>query len=338
MKMIQLGIRGFMSLVIFTILTMASISETQAQAEKPKALKKVDLLIIGGGTGGTWEAIANGIAELVRTKIPGYSANATTGGGVANVTRVAKGAAELALSDVPSVVDGQKGAKPFEQKITNVRTLLAIYDAPVQFLINPKTGLNSIEDIKKKQYPIKVSVWLRGSTVEQINRRLLEAHGITYEDIKKWGGSVYFTDATESDNLFRDGHINAISYQSTVPATLFVELSKFADVKFLPASEEAISKLRKEYGYVRRAIPAGTYKGQNKDIPAVATVIVVIAREDVPEKVVYNVTKVIVENINYLGSTQPALKDLPVKYMVGDLEGTMHPGAQKYFKEIGALK
>jgi TRAP transporter TAXI family solute receptor len=339
MNTIHSRIKVFIPLAMFIIIYSTSANEAQGQVEKVKAPQKVDLLILGGGTGSTWEAISNGMSEIIRKNIPGYSANTTLGSGVSNISRVAKGGAELGLSELTSVLYAQRGINPFEQKISNIRTVLALYDNTLQFMVRAKIGIDSIQDIKNKKYPLKVSVFIRGSTVEQLNKRFFEAHGITYEDIKSWGGGIYFTDSTESDNLFRDGHIDAISFFSIVPVTYMFELAKSMDVKFLRASEEAIQKLKKEYDYKKGIIPVNTYKSQNTPIDTLATIAVLIAREEVPEEVIYKVTKVIVENINFLGSTQRALKDLPIKYMAGDgLERTMHRGAQKYFREIGALK
>jgi len=85
-------------------------------------------------------------------------------------------------------------------------------------------------------------------------------------------------------------------------------------------------------------VPAGTYPGIDKDVETVGMSAVLFCRDDLSEEVVYNFTKSILENIEYLKGVYAALGELDMTEAWQNLGAPLHPGAERYFREKGYIK
>jgi TRAP transporter TAXI family solute receptor len=89
--------------------------------------------------------------------------------------------------------------------------------------------------------------------------------------------------------------------------------------------------------YQSAMIPANTYDGQAEPVPTVAITNILVTREDVPDEVAYQMTKLLFENLTRLGTSHSAAKDISLKNAAKNLPIALHPGAERYYKEVGAL-
>ncbi|MCG8399973.1 MAG: C4-dicarboxylate ABC transporter substrate-binding protein, partial [Firmicutes bacterium] len=80
-----------------------------------------------------------------------------------------------------------------------------------------------------------------------------------------------------------------------------------------------------------------TYRGQSEDVLCVGSNNVVIVQKSLSEDLVYNMVKGICENKQKLMDVHQVMKDWDEKYAAADVGVELHPGAQKYFREAGAL-
>jgi len=90
--------------------------------------------------------------------------------------------------------------------------------------------------------------------------------------------------------------------------------------------------------YYEITIPKGTYMGQAEDVKTVAVANLLICRDDLPEDLVYNMTKTIYENQQTLVNAHKAAKDIQLKDALNGMTVPLHPGAEKYYKEKGIKK
>ncbi|MFH0784081.1 MAG: TAXI family TRAP transporter solute-binding subunit [Pseudomonadota bacterium] len=142
----------------------------------------------------------------------------------------------------------------------------------------------------------------------------------------------------ESIDLIRNGKIQAISLPAGVPTTAVSYAfrlmgDKLAMLNFTPEqAKQADGGLGLWTPY---RIPAGTYPGLEKDVMTIAQTNFLVVRADVDDKAVYNITKLIFENLRFLQNIHKATLEMSTEKALEGLLIPLHPGAAKYFKEIG---
>jgi TRAP transporter TAXI family solute receptor len=187
-------------------------------------------------------------------------------------------------------------------------------------------GVNSIADLKGKS----ITTQQRGNTGELITRQLLEANGLSYNDVK-----VSFVGYTDSVNQMKDGHAVGFGLTTQIPAGAIMDLAAARDIKLMDQSG-VIDKMRKHnVGYKLVTIPKGTYPKQDKDIQVIGFFTHIVASCKLPEDMVYKMTKTIADNTKTLATVAKDIASLTPKGMGQDIEVPFHPGAAKFYKEAG---
>ena len=105
----------------------------------------------------------------------------------------------------------------------------------------------------------------------------------------------------------------------------------------IPISAEVVAKVGSPV-YVPATIPAHTYEGQPADVPTASVPNFLVNRAGVSDEVAYLMTKSLFEHLDQLVQTHPAAKDLSVNAAATGLPVPLHPGAERYYREIGVLK
>lgn len=286
-----------------------------------------------GGTSGTYYGFSSVLGNVLNEKL-GDTLSITvesTGASAANIDLVDTGADQLGIvqNDVMyyayTATDMYKGKEP----INSYSAVMSCYPEYVQIIAN--SSITSIDQLKGK----KVSVGDAGSGVEFNARQILSAYGIDIEaDIVKNNQS--FADSADS---LKNGTIDAAFVVAGYPTTAVSELSSTYDFNVLPVDQEHADALMGDYGfYTYGTIPANTYSCVTEDVPAVAVMATIIARNDIPEDAIYALVKGIFDNQADITAGHAKGAELNLETAVSGIEIPFHPGAQKYFTEVGALK
>jgi len=136
----------------------------------------------------------------------------------------------------------------------------------------------------------------------------------------------------------KDGQSQVFTLITTVPASSVMDLASARDIRVLEVPDDKLKELQKiNGGYDKRIIKAGSYPKQDKDVQTIGTWTHLIARCDLPEDAVYNITKALAENTENLGAVVKAVKGLTPKDMATDVGVPYHKGALKYYKEAKVL-
>ena len=141
---------------------------------------------------------------------------------------------------------------------------------------------------------------------------------------------------------FLDGKIDVYTNGCIDPCGQFIQFTETEDIRFLgPESHEgaAVDKFLGKFRY-RDEIPAGMYSGQKNDGPVMSMNVAVGigVRADLDEETVYQITKAFWDNVGQITSTAPWAKALDVSYAVTNIGAmTIHPGAARYYREVGVL-
>jgi TRAP transporter TAXI family solute receptor len=283
-----------------------------------------------GGTTGTYYALGGDIAALWMANIENLDVSAqSTGGSKANIILINDGEAELATVQNDVMYYAYQGDKDFfdGQVIDSFQAIGALYPELVQIVVAADSGIKTVADLKGRN----VSVGAVGSGVYFNAVQILENAGLTLSDI-----TAHHYSFDESATAFQNQQIDAFFVTSGLPNTSIIEVANKRDVNLIGLDEAALTSLSEKYSfYVPVTVPAGTYNGMAEDVTVPAVSAVLICKKDLSEDLVYQLTKVLFEKTGDLThakkemiSAESAVKGVPVPF---------HPGAEKYFKELGLL-
>lgn len=316
-------------LVFSMILAACSSKETGSEKdgkdpgksdEKPKFMS-----ILTGGTGGTYYPLGGSFAKMIKDAT-GIDTNAETSGASAeNMTTLKNGDGELAFTQTDIASYATEGKLMFkDNKVENVKAIATLYPETIQIVTTEKSGIKSVADLKGK----KVSIGAPGSGTAANAEQILEVYGLTLNDIKKQ--DLSFDESTQG---IQDGTIDAAFVTAGTPTGAVEGLSATEKVVIVPIDQDKIDAIIKKYPYyVKEEIPSGTY-GMANAVPTVAVQAMLVARSDLSEQTVYDITKAIFENLDQV--THAKGKLIKVENALNGVGIEVHPGAQKYFDEKG---
>jgi len=282
-----------------------------------------------GGTSGTYFPIGGGMAELVNKYIPNIEANVeVTGASLENMRLLDKNEAQFAQANSSAGYLAYYGKDVFEKKM-NILACFNMHHSVIQFVTPVNSGINSIKDFKGK----KVCVGPAGGTTYVSAYDIFDIAGLKTEDFD----SNYLT-KVDGIQAMKDGLIDVLVVSSSVPNPAITDISTTRNIKFIPVEKEVTDALTeiKPY-YLSGKIEAGSYRGVDHDIPCVVVWNVVFCNADLDEDLVYQFIKVWYEHRDYLVNVHPICRYMTLE-VATDVPIPMHPGAEKYFREIGVIK
>lgn len=285
------------------------------------------LVIATGGTGGTYYPLGGGMADLI-TKNAGVTATAqTTGASAENMRLIRDKGADIAFTQSDIADYAAKGTNMFAQdgKIENFQVIGSLYNETIQIVVDPDSGINSVADLKGK----RVSVGAPGSGTELNAQQILEAYGLTFDDLQLQ--RLSFADSAKA---IQDGQLDAAFQTAGTPTAAITELAATSGVKIIPIDADKIDALIAKYPfYVKTTIPGNTYQTVAEEVTTVSVKATLVVRADLSEDLVYKVTKAIFDNTDKLGHAKA--KEIKVEEALAGVSLPIHPGAQKYFTEKG---
>ena len=289
-----------------------------------------NLRLMTGPQGGSWYPMGGAIKNVVEQGVPDTSIQVLPGAGIANVKAIEAGKADLAFANSVSTVDAINGKPPFEEQANNVCHVATLYPQYFQVVTTADTGIESLDQLKGRGLTTQPA----GNTGEAITAHLVEAAGLSYDDLS----GVDFMSYNDSVALLKDGNSEVFTLGTTVPASAIMDLASARDIKMLPVEDELLAKMQElNPGYQRIEIPAGSYPGQDEAVPTIGYTTHIIARCDLPDETVKGVIAQMVEHQEDLAAVATAVGQTSLEQMAADIGVPMHPGAEAFFKEKGAL-
>lgn len=296
------------------------------------------LTIAGASVGGAWSAIGEALADEFRRAIPGAVFTLEPGQDGANAALVDEGRVDLALVHSSLARAALDGAPPFARSHRNLAAVALIYpQAAFHFVVARRTGLRDIADIRTRRFPLRVGLNTRGSLMELATRTVLEAYGISYDDLGRFGGGIFYYPLNESYQMMADGRMDAVTTTLQIPSLQTLEASRAVDLALLPLSDEAIAFCNARLGTERFVIPGGTYPFQPADVQTIAGRVILIARRDLPDHRVYRIVQVIHDRLDRLRRAHRALQSLTPATLPQVGAVPLHPGAARFYRERGVL-
>ena len=296
-----------------------------------------EFITIGSGsTTGVYFPVATGIAKLVNDANVGIRANArSTGGSVANINAINAGEFEMALAQNDIAYYAYQGCciPAFQGKpVKTIRALAALYPEVVHIVARKDAGIRTVADLKGK----RVVVGDVGSGTEQNARQILEAYGLTFDDL----GQAIRVSASQGIQLMQDKRADALFYTVGLGASAIQQLALTTPIALVAVDLNRIQAIAKKYPfYVGFNIPGGTYKGVDVTTHTVAVQAMLIASEKLSEETVYKFMKAVFGNLEAFKKIHPNLERFfSLEKAVKGLPIPLHPGAERFYKEAGVLK
>jgi len=322
------------SLFIIALFVLVPAVMSQAQPVK--------VSIAAGSVGGSWYATVEAMAECVRRTYPGSVVTVLPGDSAGNLKRVQRELVEMGIATSVETIKAVKGEDPFTEKHTDISAIaVGWFLTSFQMTVLDKTPVTSLEDLKNKKYPIRISVNTRGSGMELISKVGLEAAGITYKDIEAWGGKIHFLASGATIPLYDDGRLDGdAGLAAGPPDPGKMRVSNTHKLRLLPLTEDQIKKaIQSLPGTFRYVMPKGIYNFMDKDVPTFTATSVLYVHKKFPETVAYQITRSIAENVDYLRKVNINLQNLKKEELAETSLGIpFHPGAVKYYKEKGLIQ
>jgi uncharacterized protein len=288
--------------------------------------------VLTGGTSGVYYPLGVALANVIGKTMPQVKTSVqATKASVENLNLLQVGRGEIAFTLGDSLSDAWKGNEDagFKTPLKRLRGIAAIYPNYIQIVARADSGIKTLADLKGKS----ISVGAPKSGTELNARTIFAAAGMSYKDFAK----VEYLPFGESVELMKNRQIDVTLQSAGLGVSALRDLAASVDIIVVPIPPDVIKKTN-DPAYLPAIIPANTYRGQTADVPAAAVQNYLVTYDGVSNEVVYGMTKALCTNLDQLVAAHSAAKAIDLKHALEGMPVPMHPGAEKYYKEVGLLK
>lgn len=317
-------------LLAAVMLCLVACSSATAPASGSDAPEAVRLIMATGGTGGTYYPFGGALAQAIDSATGYIKVNVNaTGASAENVQQIGGGLAHLAIvqNDVMDYAYNASNTWTGEA-VTNMATLMSLYPEVCQLIVSADSGISSVSDLAGK----RVSTGDIGSGVEANAIQILEAYGMSVSDVKQEHLSF-----NASADAMKDRSIDAFFVTAGVPNTAVMDLQTSRELKVINLDDDKIVALTDKYPfYAKVTLTSEDYSFLTEPVNTVAVKATLIANPDMDEQVAYDIVKAIIESKDTITAAHAKGAYISAENAVQGISVELHPGAAKYFKEIGA--
>lgn len=299
-----------------------------------------NLIITTATTGGTYYPVGVAIGTLISIKLAKkYHITATainSAGSGENIQMLKNKEADFGILQALFGLNAYYGRGQYKgHPEKDFRSVTMLWKNVEHFpILSQYVKTGTMEDLKG--FEPKFSIGKRGSGTEGSGLTILKALGINPDKL-----DLEYLGYNPSAQAMMDKRIGGANIPAGDPVAaitqLFAQLGN-KKVKVLDVTDKELAEIQKKYPiWTREVVPADTYPGQTKPIYTIAQPNLLVVRKDVPDEVVYLVTKTIYENLPFLNNIHAATKAMSLKDAIKGLPVPLHPGALKYYEEKGLI-
>lgn len=291
-----------------------------------------------GGETGVYYQVGQNICKLIdRANIDISCTAPSTGGSIFNINAINVGDLQFGVAQSDWQYHAFNGTNKFEEsgKVEKLRAVFSMHPEPFSMIARADAGIKSFADLKGK----RVNLGNPSSGTRATMDQLLDELGWTKADFKL----ASELKPAEMAQALCNNDVDAYAYAIGHPNASFTEASTTCKTNLITLNDETtfpiVEKLISENSFYSKAtIPAGMY-GNDEAAETFGVGATIVSSTDVPDDVVYNIVKIIFENLDRLKRSHPAFANLTAENMVKDfLSAPLHPGAEKYYREVGLIK
>jgi hypothetical protein len=276
--------------------------------------------------GGVYLVYGNALAPILTNALGVPVTAQATQGPDQNILLLESGNVQLAFVTMGTALQGWNGigAWTHGKKLRSMRALFPMYDMPFQFVTLESSAIRTLPDIADK----RIGAGPQGGTGGSYASKVFEALGIP--------AAVRFGAWSSLSTQMRSGQLDALLGTAGVPFPVITELDRTEHIRFIPLSPEEIAKLRKAMPeFSPSVVPASSYPSLTADYKTIGLFNFGVASEELPDDLVYAILKAFYANHDRLVEANPAARESVVANLDRDTFIPYHPGAVRYYREIG---
>jgi hypothetical protein len=297
-----------------------------------------EFITIGtGSVTGVYYPTGGAICKLVNKNRKNHHIRCSvesTGGSIYNVNTIRSGELDFGVVQSDWQYHGYNGTNQFKEQgpFKKLRAMFSLHTEPFNVIARTDAKINSIKDLKGK----RVNIGNPGSGDRATMQVVMDALGWNIDSFKL----ASELKGSERSQALCDNKIDAFIYMVGHPNGSIKEATTSCDAKLIPVTGPEIDQIvTKNPYYTYTNVPAGMYRGTDKDVKSFGVAATLVTSSDVPDEVAYHVAKAVFENFSTFKRLHPAFAHLKKEDMVkAGISIPLHPGAVKYYKEVGLLK
>lgn len=325
--------RSLKTYACFSVFVILSACTENLSTDRPYILTTAT-------TGGTYYPVGVALATITKAELyetDGISLSAISSAGSAeNIKLMRDNQAQFSLLQGIFAAWAWNGDGPISKPQPWLRSIAALWQNTDHFvLLTELTVDGTIWDIDKLDGQ-RFVLGARNSGAEKSGDHILKSLGIDYEDKLDLAYMGYGATA----NAIQDGTIVGMNIPAGPPVTGITRAFAMVgeDLTLLSFTDEDIEAINATYPlWSRYVIPADTYPNQPDDIQGVAHPNIFAVRADIPEDVVYKITKTLWENLAALREIHKATRGVSMETALTGIGAPLHPGAARYYREQGIV-
>lgn len=288
-----------------------------------------------GGVTGVYYPTGGAICRLFNKDNKGSAKCSveSTKGSIYNINTIRAGELDFGVAQSDWQHHAYKGTSKFEKQgaFTDLRAVFSVHPEPFTVVARKDSSIQSFDDLKGK----RVNIGNPGSGQRGTMEVVMNAKGWKMSDL-----APSELKSAEQAKALCDDKVQAIVFTVGHPSGSIKEATTTCDSVVVPVAGPVIDKLVADNAYYRKAvIPGGMYKGTDADVNTFGVGATLVTSTKTPADMVYKLVKAVFENFDQLKKLHPAFAHLDKKSMVSSgLSAPLHPGAEKYYREVGLIK
>lgn len=317
---------------IMILIAIIAVSSVFAGGAPESAAGGSTVLSLGTASlGGNFFTMGAAMAAEVSGKTDLSVTAQATGGSAQNAILVDSGEMSIGMAQASTVSIAVAGTDSFEgAPCENIRTMFNYSATPLHVVVRKNKDVSDITELAG----CRIECLVVGDGVEMTTRKLLPVIGVPLDDvILEFSGN-----RTQAASRLKTGQVDAILDATGLGAAWMVDVLKTNDFDIIELTPEEIEIICDAFPEMSpMTIPAGTYAGFDEDIQTVGNWTTVFCNKDLSDDAVYSFVKAIFESKDALVQAHSFFRDLAPENIVGSCIAPLHPGAEKYFKEVGVI-
>ncbi|MCL6609702.1 MAG: TAXI family TRAP transporter solute-binding subunit [Geminicoccaceae bacterium] len=287
--------------------------------------------VLTGGTAGVYYPLGVALGRIYGERIPAIRTSVqSTKASVENLNLLQAGKGEIAFTLGDSLIAAWKGDAEagFKAPLDKLRGIAGIYPNYVQIVASKESGIKTLADLRGK----RLSVGAPKSGTELNARAILAAAGLSYADL----GKVEYLPFAESVDLMKNRQLDATLQSAGLGVASIRDLSTSVPIRMVPVPPEVVAKIGAPFR--PGVIPAGTYTGQDADVPTATIPNFLVTHSGVSDELAYAMTKELFANLDQLAAAHAEGKKITLAGALDGMPVPLHPGAERFYREKGLLR
>lgn len=315
--------------LLAAVVTLCALPPLTSCSGEPPVLQ-----IGSGGSLGNYYSAARAIARVVNKQQEANRfrlAYVQTTGSVSNINAILSGQAPFGIAQADVTHQAVNGLADWKKRgpQADVRAMFSLYTDSITVVATPESGILTTSDLVGK----RVDIGHPDSGVRRNAVDALDALGFDW----RAGTTVLGNTPADRSSMYLRGELDAFFMMVGHPTTELTFAVNSVPGARLVAMDNVAQLLAEHSYYSRSVIPVALYPGieNTVDVETVGVKAIFVTSAALPDEVVYAITRTVFEGLDELGKYDPVMQGLTRQGMVEGLTAPIHPGAEKYYREIG---